>query len=72
MRFVALLILFISGCRPGTDRDEYVPYSDNYVRSFLMREISLKDGTRCVLYGESGITCDWSEPIGSDTSEGEE
>lgn len=55
MRGAFLLLVMLAGC----EAKEYAPYSDDYVRKYFMREIELSDGTRCVLYNDNAIACDW-------------
>jgi len=54
---LSLLAVFIAGCpRQDPELPKNVSYYGN------VRELTLKDGTRCAVYDEGrggGISCDW-------------
>lgn len=53
-----LLALLLVGCGPTQQAQETV--SKRYqVGTWNAREFRLEDGTRCVAWVDSGITCEW-------------
>lgn len=38
-------------------------YANYLVGGMSVREFTLSDGTRCVAYPGTGITCEWQQPV---------